>query len=146
MSDRLLENVVTRFQKLAMARDRQGFKRAIAEHLKGALGEYYKAQAGKKNGLLTYVEHWETEVTRLLAEFAEELGHSIRGFSDRGKVLQEAIHDIQLTDAQRRRSAEREVARDFKLPYLMAELDAQDTEQFWARARGVASLHGVLES
>lgn len=77
---------------LEMAYPRSVFKDKLEEYLGGALGEFYKAECAKANGLTKWVAHWTTEANRLLSFVATQVYlHPIRGFKDRRKALAEAL-------------------------------------------------------
>ena len=50
----------------AMAFDRDTYKNRLGEYIGGAYLEFYKARLASKNGFAQWVEHWMTEVKRLL--------------------------------------------------------------------------------
>ena len=60
----------------------------LQEFVGGALGEFYKAECAKANGLTKWVDHWTTEADRLLSFMATQVYlHPVRGFRDRRKAL-----------------------------------------------------------
>ena len=118
----------------AMAYDRETFKDKVEEHVGGALLEFYKATLAKKIGQTKWVQHWNTEVRNLLdRNLVTVLRHEVRGSWDRRKALAEVVAALKKKDAGYRRSAERIVMRDYRLPKLKAELVDADTKAFWAR-------------
>ena len=84
---------------LDMAYPRSGFKNKLEEYIGGALGEFYKAECAKANGLKLWVDHWTQEARRLLMYMATQVYlHPIRGFTDRRKVLAEALAEMRRQD------------------------------------------------
>jgi hypothetical protein len=63
-----MARVATINEKLltAMAYNREAFKDKVEEKVGGALLEYYKAYLARQAGQKRWVEHWESEVNRLL--------------------------------------------------------------------------------
>lgn len=125
-----------------MAYDRETFKNKIEEHLRGALGEFYKAQLAEKNGYVQWVVHWRTEVTRLLeyglfSALRHTLKSSIRP-SGRRKAFLEVQANVQADDAAYRRWATNVVLRDFRAKTLTAFLDDADTARFWQQVKQVS--------
>lgn len=127
-----------------MAYGRKEFKNKAEEHLTGALLEFYKARLARKAGETKWVEHWETEVTRLIERaLTAVLLHPIRGFRERRKALAESIDSLRMSDVSFRRAAMNIVKRDFKLTKVKAVLEDRDREEFWARVARV--VDDVLE-
>jgi hypothetical protein len=116
----------------AMAYAREDFKNKVEEHLSGALLEFYKARLAQKNGQIRWVDHWLSEVRRLLElSLVAALLHPIRGFRDRRKALDEAIGEIKAVDAGYRRTAENVIKRDYAVVKLKRRLDDDDATAFW---------------
>ncbi|MBL8796759.1 MAG: hypothetical protein JNM56_22860 [Planctomycetia bacterium] len=101
-----------------MAYSRQQFKDRVEEKVGGSLLEFYKAECATANGYTRWVEHWRTEVARLLAELQVVLLHEIRGFKDRRKAFAEVMSYMEGKDATYRRIAENAVTRDFQVKRL----------------------------
>ncbi len=101
-----------------MAYSRQQFKDRVEEKVGGALLEFYKAECAAANGYTRWVEHWRTEVARLLGELQIVLLHEIRGFKDRRKAFTEVMNYLEGKDASYRRIAENAVMRDFQVKRL----------------------------
>src|SRR2546422_9159334 len=92
----------------AMAYDRETFKDKVEEKAGGALLEHYKACLARATRQTKWVEHWETEVDRLLnTELVVVLLHSIKGFKDRKKAAREVLDHLRSLDTRYRRAAER---------------------------------------
>jgi len=68
-----------------MAYSRQQFKNRVEEKVGGALLEYYKAECAQANGFTRWVQHWRTEVERLLGELEIVLIHEIRASATRAE-------------------------------------------------------------
>ncbi len=118
----------------AMAFDRDTYKNRLGEYIGGAYLEFYKARLASKNGFVQWVEHWMTEVKRLLdTSLVHIVSYDIRGFKDRRKALAEVISWLKARDARYRLKAERVVRKDFQVAKLKVELDDKDTEAFWKR-------------
>ena len=129
----MAERVAAKVLK-AMAYNRSTFKDKVEEHIGGALLEYYKATLAKKNGQTKWVRHWMTEVNSLLDRaLAAALLHSIRGFKNRRKALDEVVVSIKSKDAGYRRAAENVIMRDFAVKKVRKPLDDGDTAAFWDR-------------
>lgn len=116
----------------SMAYNRETFKDKVEEHVGGAWIEFYKARLAQKNGQTEWVQHWMTEVNTLLnRNLVAVLKHSVRGFKDLRKAIDEVIAHMKSKDMGYRRSAEMIVKRDYKLTKLKQELTDQDSEDFW---------------
>ena len=116
-----------------MAYPRGVFKNKLEEYIGGALGEFYKAECAKANGLTKWVVHWSKEVQQLLGHMATQVYlHPIRGFKDRHKALTEALIEIRRQDIGYRNYAMNQVVRDYKLKKLKVQIPFDKTEQFFA--------------
>ena len=123
----------------AMAYKREPFKNKVEEHVGGALLEHYKARLAEKNGHTKRVEHWTTEMTRLVERsVVAALVHPIRGFTDRRRAAREAFEEIKANDAAYRRVATNIVKRDFGLTKVKKPLDDADTDAFWTMVERAA--------
>lgn len=128
----------------AMAYDRNTFKDKLEEHIGGAYLEFYKARLATKNGRRKWVDHWNTEVRRLLdRSLVAAMLHSIRGFKDRGKAYAEVKAGLIANDAGYRVAAENTVLKDFKLRNLQVALEDADRDDFWKLVDAAAS-RGLL--
>lgn len=124
-----------------MAYRREQFKNKVEEHVSGALLEHYKARLAKKNGQSKWVDHWTTEVHRLVERsMVAALVHPIRGFTDRRRATREAFDEIRANDAAYRRVATNIVKRDFGLTKVKKPLDDTDTEAFWSIVDAAAEV------
>ena len=116
-----------------MAYTRGVFKNKLEECLGGALGEFYKAECAKANGLTKWVDHWLNEADTLLLFAATQVYlHSIRGFKDRRKALAEALAELQRVDMGYRNYAMNTVLRDFQAKKLRQPIPADATARFYA--------------
>lgn len=99
---------------LEMAFDRRTFKDRLEEKITGALGEFYKAECAVANGYVRWTEHWYFETKQLLQQLRTlYFLHTIRGFKDRRKALDEVIAFEQSRDLEFKNWAESEVKKDF---------------------------------
>lgn len=121
-----------------MAYDRAAFKAKLRQHLTGALGEFYKAAAVRKNGQQKYVQHWTTEVRRLLREMGAEFSHSLRGVFDLHRAYEEVRAEIRESDARFRRRAESSLKNKYDFTLRM-RLDDSDEVEFWRLADEAAA-------
>jgi len=135
---------------LEMAYPRAVFKNKLQEFVGGALGEFYKAECAKANGLTKWVDHWTTEADRLLSFMATQVYlHPVRGFRDRRKALAEALAELTAQDDGYRNYAMNTVVKDYKLRKLKSPIPADATRRFYAsvedhvrRAEKIAPLEG----
>ena len=126
----------------AMAYKREDFKNKVGEKIGGALFEYYKATLASATGQTRWVQHWRSEVQRLIqTELVIALLHPIRGFKNRKKAVREMIEEIQAIDAQYRRAAEQTIQRDYGLKKLRAQITDEDTERFYQMVQRVIQMH-----
>jgi hypothetical protein len=117
---------------LGMAYNRETFKDKVEEHVGGALLEFYKATLGQKNEQTEWVTHWMTEVRSLLdRNLVTVIKHSLRGFRDRQKAMNEVFANLKKKDASYRRSAEAVVKKDYKLTKVKVGIGDEDTATFW---------------
>jgi hypothetical protein len=118
---------------LEMAYPRAVFKNKLEEIIGGSLGEFYKAECAKATGLTKWVNHWMTEVDRLLSYMATQVYlHPIRGFKDRRRALAEALAELQQMDSGYRNYAMNTVVRDYKIKKLRRPVPADAAERFYA--------------
>lgn len=116
-----------------MAYTRGVFKDKLEECLGGALGEFYKAECAKANGLTKWVAHWTTESNRLLSYLATQVYfHPIRGFKDRRKALAEAVAEMRQVDASYRKYAMNMVVKDYAVKKLKYPVPDDSAERFYA--------------
>ncbi|HET6882398.1 MAG TPA: hypothetical protein VFI31_19690 [Pirellulales bacterium] len=120
-------------RRLAMAYTRSIFKNKLEEQLGGALGEFYKAECAKANGLTKWVDHWANEANRLLSYLATQVYfHPIRGFKDRRKALAEAIAELRDVDSSYRTYAMNMVVKDYAIKKLKHAVPAEASDRFYA--------------
>jgi hypothetical protein len=118
---------------LKLAYPRAVFKNKLEEIIGGALGEFYKAECGKVNGLTQWVDHWTREATRLLSYMATQVYlHPIRGFKDRRKAFGEALAELLPQDRGYRNFAMNSVVRDYNIRKLKYPIPAEATKRFYA--------------
>ncbi len=126
----------------AMAYKREDFKNKVGEKVGGALFEYYKANLASTSGHSRWVQHWRSEVKRLIeTELVIVLLHPIRGFKDRKKAAWEEIDKIRAIDEQYRRAAEHTIQRDYGLKKLRTQITDQDTENFYRMVQRTIDTH-----
>jgi hypothetical protein len=117
----------------AMAYKREQFKDRVEEKLGGALLEHYKGALARLNRQTRWVRHWEQEADRLVRqELPVVLLHSIKGFRDRKKAVQEVIDHLHSIDPQYRRAAEHIVRRDYGLKRIRTPIPDEAAERFFA--------------
>ena len=118
---------------LEMAYPRSVFKDKLEEYVGGALGEFYKTECAKANGLTEWVAHWTKEVRQLLGYMATQVYlHPIRGFKDRRRALAEALAEVRQQDTGYRNYAMNQVVRDYELKKLKSPIPPDATERFLA--------------
>jgi hypothetical protein len=126
----------------AMAYKREDFKNRVGENVGGALFEYYKAQLASASGHTRWVQHWRSEVQRLIeTELVIVLLHPIRGFKDRKKTAQEMIEEIRAIDSQYRRAAEQTIRHDYGLKKLRGRISDEDTDNFHQTVQRIIDTH-----
>jgi hypothetical protein len=117
---------------LEMAYPRAVFKNKLQEFIGGALGEFYKAECARVNGLTKWVDHWTKEANRLLSFMATQVYlHPIRGFKDRRKALAEALAELHPQDRGYRNYAMNQVVRDYKIRKLKYPIPPDATRRFY---------------
>lgn len=110
---------------------REDFKDAIEEHISGAQGEFYKARVATKNGLTTWVNHWNGEVAKLLGKcLKKEVKHNAK-FKNKKLAFNEVVTYLQTCDEKEQRLSEHTVMKDFKVLNLEVMLDESDAKDFW---------------
>jgi hypothetical protein len=120
----------------ARAFKREQFKDRVEEKLGGALLEHYKAVLARLNRQTRWVQHWEREADRLLGqELPVVLLHSIKGFRDRKKAVQEVVEHLRSIEAQYRRAAEHTVQRDYGLKRIRTLITDEAAERFFELAQ-----------
>lgn len=116
-----------------MAYDRNTFKDKVEEYISGAWLEFYKARLATKNGHTRWVAHWQSEVRSLLGRLdVVVVRHTVRGFLDRRKAIDQVVAHMQSRDNHFRRVAENTIKVDYNLKRLRVSLDDVDREDFWA--------------
>lgn len=126
----------------ATAYRREDFKNKVEEKAGGALLEYYKAVLARRNGQTRWVQHWESEVNRLLdSELVIALLHSIKGFKDRKKAALEVVDHLHSRDEQYQRAAARVVVRDYGIKKLRDNVAEEDSASFYERVREIVDTH-----
>jgi hypothetical protein len=128
-----------------MAYNRETFKDKVEEYISGAWLEFYKARLATKNGQTKWTMHWQSEVRSLLGrlEFVV-IGHTVRGFSDRRRAIDQVVDVLGARDAQVRRVAEGIIKKDFNLKRLRVPLTDADRDDFWALVE-TAVAHGLSD-
>lgn len=75
--------------------DRKTFDKKITEKIVGALREFTKYKTAELNNQTKWVQHWKTEVDRLInIEFIDIYKSPIKGFKNKEKVLLEIINQF----------------------------------------------------
>jgi hypothetical protein len=130
-----------------MAYDRSTFKNRVMEKIDGALVEYYKAELAELNGQTKWIQHWRTEVDRLLfIELHTVMVRPIKGRWDRRKAIAEVIAELKAADAGYRRVVEGAIKRYYGLKKIMKPLPAEATERFYDMVDQAANEgRGLLE-
>ncbi len=126
----------------AMAYSRETFKDRVEEKIGGGLLEYYKAALARLSRQTRWVKHWESEAERLInIELGVVLLHSIKGFRDRKKAVQEVLDHLREIDHQYRRAAQYTIQRDYGLKKLRTQITDQDTENFYRMVQRTIDTH-----
>lgn len=86
------------------------------------------------------MEHWQSEVKRLLGELQVVLLYEIRGFKDRRKAYEEVVDYLQAKDNSYRRVAQRAVVRDFKVKKLTHPVPEETTAVFFQMVQEAAAI------
>jgi hypothetical protein len=124
---------LTAKQVFPMAYDRATFKNRVMEKIDGALVEYYKAALAELNGQAKWVQHWRSEVERLLfIELHTVLARPIKGRWDRRRAIGEVVAELRAADAGYRRVAEGAIKRYYGLKKITRRLDDEATQRFYA--------------
>ena len=120
-----------------MSFSRDDYQIRVRRFLRGALKEFYKARLAEKNGLMTWVAHWDREVARLLRdELPDHLLHDT-SFRDKRVAVMEVVRGLQEKDGTFRRIATNEVLSDFRARRLKHRLSDADTRSYWKLAMQV---------
>lgn len=130
--------------EMAMAYDRATFKNRVMEKIDGAILEFYKHHLAELNAQTEWVQHWKSEVERLLfIELQVVLTRPIKGRWDRRKAVLEAIQESRSVDAGYRRVAANAIKRYYGLKRITQSLPAELTEEFYDMV--LESVNEVLD-
>ena len=112
---------------LAMAWDRKTFKSRLFWLLQGALEHYYRVQFAKLNGQTKWVQHWRTEVERMIGpDVLDVLWTQTKGRWDTSKAVDEVLVMLHQEEDQCRSRALAYVAKVFSIwkPLSLMPTDA----------------------
>lgn len=130
---------------LTMAFDRRTFKNKLQDILSTALTHYYMTKLAELNRQSKWVQHWKTEIDRLInMDTVRVLVSDIKGNWDKCKALAESLRDVQAADAGYRRVAANYVAKVYRLKRLDKELPVGIEGAFYQMV--VEAAESVLES
>jgi hypothetical protein len=122
---------------LEIAFTRSVYKDQLEHKLTGALIHFYQIEYARANGKQKWVNHWSTELKRLLGEFQALLLHSIKGNWSRTRAAREVVIAMNKSDRYRI-TAYNTVCRDFRQK-LSKNLPDQSTEKFWTKVNNIIS-------
>jgi hypothetical protein len=122
---------------LEMAFTRSVFKDQLEHKLTGALIHFYQIKYARANSKQKWVNHWSTELKRLLDEFQALLLHSIKGNWNRTRAAREVVTAMNNSDRYRV-AAYNTVCRDFKQK-LPKNLPDQSAAKFWTKVDNIIS-------
>jgi hypothetical protein len=106
-----------------MAYDRKGFKNKLLGTLSGAITHFYMVKFAERNGQTKWVEHWRTEIDRLVnMDLVVTLVSEIKGKWDKKRALEESLADVQAADRRYRTAAAHYVARVYSIKKLSKNL------------------------
>jgi len=125
--------MITEVLMLEKAASRETWKDHLVNFLTGAIGEFYKARLGEKNGLSVPqdVEHWMWEVSQLLDGAQRVFSGKTKKNFNKEKAYREAVEDVKYIDAKMRRQSELTIMKDYRLSSLKLSVSDQDTFDFW---------------
>jgi hypothetical protein len=124
---------------LTMAFDRKTFKDKLQDILGGALTHYYMVKLAELNEQTKWVQHWMSEVDRLInMDTVRFLVSRTKGKWDKRKALQESLDDVRAADSGYRKVAANYVARVYRLKKIDQDLPASVDEQFLAMVQQAA--------
>lgn len=116
-----------------MAFDRKTFKDKLQDVLGGAITHFYMVQLAELNGQTKWVQHWSSEVDRLInMDAVRVLVSAIKGNWNKRKALQESLADVQAADLGYRRVAANYVKKVYKLKKLAHDLPVGAAIEFYA--------------
>lgn len=114
-----------------MAFDRKTFKNKLLAILSGAITHFYMVQLAERNGKSKWVQHWKTEIDRLLnLDFVVVLVSETKGRWDKKKAVSETIADLATVDRRYRTVAANYVTKVYRLNKLDRHLPAELQDQF----------------
>lgn len=131
-----MDNNIPTFKDLLaeMAFKRDDFQNRVHEYVFGGLREYCKAKIAEKNGHSKWVEHWYSEVDRLVGgSLLDALTTPIRGFSDRKKAFDKTINRIQVRQENLARLQHKKLELTYYKTVLKQGLTIEDFEPFWQK-------------
>lgn len=139
IKDKLLVTAIKKV--IGMAYSRTEFKNKIEEKIGGAFYEYLKAAYTKTNGETRWVDHWNSEVDRLLdTELVVVLLHTAT-FKNRLKATTEVIIELKKVTNNYKASAKKQLELSyFKKPFKK-DLDEKQIQSFFDRVEKILASH-----
>jgi hypothetical protein len=114
-----------------MAFDRKTFKDRLQDILGGAITHFYMVKVAELNGETRWVQHWLTELDRLInMDVVRILVSQTKGKWDKRKALKESVADIRAADQGYRRVAANYVAKVYRLKKIRTELPGGMEKEF----------------
>jgi hypothetical protein len=123
---------------LEMAFTRAAYKDQLEHKLTGALIHFYKIEYAKANSQQKWMNHWATELKRLLDEFQTLLLHSIKGSWNRTKAAREVVVMMRANNNQYQTVAYNTVCRDFNKRFKKSLPDTIIVK-FWTKVDNIIS-------
>jgi len=115
-----------------MAFDRKTFRDKLLDILGGAITHYYMVKLAELNNQTKWVEHWNTEVDRLInMDTVRVLVTPIKGTWDKSRALQQSLQEVQGAEAGYRKVAANYVAKVYKLKKIKQDLAAGVENDFY---------------
>lgn len=122
---------------LEMAFTRSAYKDQLEHKLTGALIHFYQIEYARTNDKQKWINHWSTELKRLLDEFQALLLHSIKGNWNRAVAAREVMMAMRKNNSYRI-AAYNTVCRDFKQKFSKS-LPDQSASKFWTKVNNIIS-------
>ncbi|MCS6976562.1 MAG: hypothetical protein NZM31_06070 [Gemmatales bacterium] len=126
----------------AMAPDRKTFKNRLQDILGAALTHFYMVQLAQRNRQTKWVQHWNTEIDRLIhMDLVRILVSAINGGRwDKRKALAESLQDVQAADQGYRKVAANYIAKVYRLRKIEARLPQGMERSFYAAVQEAAEF------
>lgn len=126
---------------IGMAWDRPTFKNQVEAKIGGALFEFCKAEIAKANKQTRWVQHWQTEVKRLIAsELIVVLLHTT-SFKNKNKAFHEVLASLQKIATRYAKSAHNALEKNYFKKKLTKTISDEKLNEFFEHVKMTAQPH-----